>query len=143
MRNFFDDSEDYDWELLNSLNDHTHWFLSLHRFPRGEHIDVSGVTRDDRKAFIELKNRDKVYDGLFIEPTKVEAFKASASTDEWLTLYFNFIGDDLYWCDPLEHLDEMELQYPLIWNKGKKKMERVPRYNIPLNCFKKWKMKVE
>lgn len=139
MMNFYDRKEDEDWNQLIHFNDIHNWFKSIDRLPRFSRIDASGVTKDDRKVLIELKQRDKLYDdGIFIEPSKIEAFRLSSSTDNWVTLYFNFIGDEAYITNPLEHIDEMTSHMVSIFDKGDKKRKEVLRYNIPLKHFSKW-----
>lgn len=144
LDNFFDKCEVDDWSLLQQLNEQYEWLSGLTRLVRFEHSDVSGFTRNGDKICIELKDRgyDKpfTFDTVFIEKTKLDFLK-ERKEEGFKTAYINFMNNEAWVCDPLT--DEWPWEWVWIYNKGKGCRERVKRWLIPRDHFKKFPFKIK
>lgn len=106
--NYVDTMENQGYDLLTALNDQKHWFSSLTRLGDGYYADASGITRDMRKAVIEVKTRQMVmtpdgqmadasdpsrtYGSVMIESHKMIDLMLDA-IDGFVPLYVNFLQD--------------------------------------------------
>ena len=102
---YFNDSEDKCWKSLNDLNQKKNYFKELTKSPSGSSWDASGITRDGRRAIIELKHRNAILDGnsvsgtnfhsdgLFIEIHKHSSLMLHWVVDGLIPLYINFLQD--------------------------------------------------
>ena len=110
---YFKESEERCWELLNEFNQHTKLFNNIERTKEKECIDVTGASinklGEERKYGIELKNRNlnlmddgrisgatdkgSFYDDtIFIETHKAGSMLLN-SIEGYEPLYINFLAD--------------------------------------------------
>lgn len=103
---FFNKHEKEGYEKFIELANNFAWFKSIEKLPWKYHADASGMTRDERKVIIELKDRNYAYDEesktitkdgkhystVFIESHKIASLLLD-SIDGFLPLYVNFMNN--------------------------------------------------
>lgn len=100
----FTNSENNCFKKFEEFANETHWFNSFDRLDWKSHADASGVTRDNRKVIVELKDRHysydektnrifkngKSYNSMFIESHKIGSLLLD-TIDGFTPLYLNFM----------------------------------------------------
>lgn len=105
-KEYFNETEQTDWEKLVLLNDTIKAFESITQMPEKHYFDASGITKDGREAIIELKTRKAILtddfrassstfisDDLFIEDHKASDILFEAISLNSEPLYINFLED--------------------------------------------------
>lgn len=95
---FADKMEEWDFKVLQKLNEDAHIMIDLAQLPVKQCADASGVTALGSKLLIELKARSEdilKYGDLFIESKKVAYLLLKWLSEGFIPLYINFIGDTI------------------------------------------------
>lgn len=105
-QNYFNKYEEEGYNKLIELANNVTWFKNIDKLFWKAHADASGMTRDERKVIIELKDRNYAYDEetktitkdgkhyktVFIESHKIASLLLD-SIDGFLPLYVNFMNN--------------------------------------------------
>lgn len=133
--------EDEDTRHLIHFNDHVHFFTELNPTPHWCRYDYDATDKYGRKVLIEHKSRSPYYNldyfqehPVYIETEKYHYLKDTASEQNAIPLYINYLKDDTVVIHPLNHFtEEPEKETPVIQNMAKQNIERVDRYLLPLD----------
>ena len=96
-REYFDDNETNDMQLLRKLSTDVGLFTTVGECEKYACADASGITKDGKIAIVELKNRyNEIQDfgDIFIESKKVAYLLLEHITKGHIPLYINFFTVD-------------------------------------------------
>lgn len=128
---FFDLMEEIDTQLLTKFAKDTSLFTKLFRNEPFAPIDFEAVSKKGNRCSVELKTREKLYDPLFIEPSKYNNLMLEWQKNKKVPLYINFIGNEAFVFDLRNNPKPNETTLT-IYNKGRERKEIVKRFELPI-----------